>query len=819
MKKLYTLIALLVIAAALKGQAPTSFNYQAALRDAAGVLKANQAVTVKFEILQGSSSGTAVYTETHNTTTTSSGLIDLDLGAGTTSDGLLSAINWGTGIYFLKITIDGTVMGTSQLLSVPYALYSTKAGNGFSGNYTDLTNKPSLATVASSGSYADLTNKPDLTVGAVKKLTVTSETSNMEEALFEVKNKSGQTVFAVYNEGVRIYVDNGDAKGAKGGFAIGGFGSKAGSQDYFIVNPDSIRMYVADDPSKGAKGGFAIGGFGSAKALPQNLLVVNSDSIRAYIDTNTGKGSKGGFAIGGFGSAKGSVDEYLRVTRDSTRVYINNSPSKAPKGGFAIGGFGSAKGIENDYLLINPDSTNFYIRSLGGNTLSTFNILSVNENFIQNPLLSADADTIAMSSVLNVQNNISVVGDIGYTGSVAPVSVPIISTSQILSITQTSGLAGGVISSNGGAVIITSGVCWSDSQIPTVALGTKTTNGSTTGTFTSLMTGLTAATTYYVRAYATNSQGTGYGEEVIFITNVVSPVLASLTTATPGSITHNSAVSGGDIMDNGGAQITVGGVCWSTSPGPIVTDSHTTIPYPQGIFASSITGLTENTTYYVRAYATSVAGTAYGNEVSFTTSPAPITVTDIDGNTYNAVNIGSQTWFTSNLKTTRLDNGTAIANVTDGTAWSLTSTPAYAWYNNDNAAYSEYGIMYNWETVNTGLLCPAGWQVPSEGDMFTLGTALGGLTVAGGKLKETGTTHWIAPNTGATNEVGFNALPGGFRNYMGMFINVGTESSWWTSTMISVDPAFFTLNTNSAEIIVPMMFAKSGMYIRCMKNN
>jgi uncharacterized protein (TIGR02145 family) len=402
---------------------------------------------------------------------------------------------------------------------------------------------------------------------------------------------------------------------------------------------------------------------------------------------------------------------------------------------------------------------------------------------------------------------------------VAPVSVPIISTSQILSVTQTSGLAGGVISSNGGAVIITSGVCWSDSQIPTVALGTKTTNGSTSGTFTSLMTGLTAATTYYVRAYATNSQGTGYGEEVIFTTNVVSPVLASLTTATPGSITHNSAVSGGDIFDNGGAQITVGGVCWSTSPGPLVTDSHTTIPYPEGIFASSITGLTESTTYYVRAYATNVAGTAYGVEASFTTSPAPITVTDIDGNNYNAVIIGSQTWFTSNLKTTRLDNGTAIPNVTDGTAWSLTSTPAYSWYNNDNAAYGEYGIMYNWETVNTGLLCPAGWQVPAEGDMFTLQTALGGGTVAGGKLKETGTTHWLAPNTGATNEVGFNALPGGFRNYMGMFINLGSESSWWTSSMISVDPSFFTLNTNTAEMIVPMMFAKSGMYIRCMKNN
>jgi uncharacterized protein (TIGR02145 family) len=833
MKKLYALITFLFIVVLVKGQAPASFNYQAVLRDTEGILKANKAVTVKFEILSGSSSGAAVYTETHNVTTTSTGLIDLDLGTGTTSDGTLSVINWGTGTYFLKITIDGTVMGTSQLLSVPYALYSAKAGNGFSGSYNDLTNKPaifdgtwnsltgkpSLATVASSGSYSDLTNKPDLTVGAVKKLTVTGETTNMEEALFEVKNKNGQTVFAVYNEGVRIYVDNGSAKGAKGGFAIGGFGSKAGSQDYFVVNPDSIRMYVADTPAKGAKGGFAIGGFGSAKALPQDLLVVNSDSIRAYIDTNTGKGAKGGFAIGGFGNAKGLAEEYLRVTRDSTRVYINNTPAKAPKGGFAIGGFGGAKGIDSDYLLINPDSTNFYVRSLGGTTLSTFNILSVNENFIQNPLLSADPDTIAMTSVLNVQNNISVVGDIGYAGTVAQIDVPVLTSAQVISVTQTSGLAGGTITSNGGAAIITSGVCWSTTPSPTVALGTKTTNGSVTGSFTSSITGLTAATTYYVRAYATNTMGTGYGQEVVFTTNSVAPVLATVSTATIGSITHNSAVSGGDIMDNGGAQITVGGICWSTSPGPLVTDSHTTLAYPQNIFASTMTGLTENTTYYVRAYATNVAGIAYGNEVSFTTPLAPVAVLDIDGNSYNTIVIGSQIWFASNLKTTRLNDGTAIANVTDGTAWSLLSTPAYAWYNNDNAANGIYGILYNWQTVGTGLLCPAGWQVPTESDMFTLQSALGGGLVAGGKLKETGTLHWSAPNTGATDEVGFTALPGGFRNYMGMFMNIGVNSSWWTSSMISVDPSFFSMDANSAEMMIQFMFAKSGMYVRCMKNN
>lgn len=434
MKKLIISVALVIISLTVMAQSPGGFSYQAILKDAAGTVRANVATVVKFEILQGSATGTVVYSETQNTTTTSTGLINLSLGTGTPLTGTFAAINWSTGTYYLKITIDNVAMGTSQLLSVPYALYSTKAGNGFSGSYNDLTNKPTLATVASSGSYADLSNKPDLT--ATNKLTVTSATTDMEEPLFEVKNKTGQTVFAVYNEGVRIYVDNGSAKGTKGGFAIGGFNnSKTTPQDFFVVNPDSIRMYVEDVPAKGTKGGFAIGTFSPSKGLPQDLLVVNSDSIRAYIDTNTGKGSKGGFAIGGFAGTKGTGDEYLRVTRDSTRVYINNTPTKAPKGGFAIGGFSNSKGDASEYLLISPDSTNFYVRQLLDGSSSTFNILSLDNLLGQKSLMRAGGDTIDMNSVLNLQNNFNVYGNIGYTGVVDKLPVPTLTTNEASLIT------------------------------------------------------------------------------------------------------------------------------------------------------------------------------------------------------------------------------------------------------------------------------------------------------------------------------------------------------------------------------------------------
>jgi len=160
MKTLATLCGLLWVSALLFAQAPESFKYQAVLRDAAGNVKANTAASIQLSILQGSVSGTLVYSETHSVTTNEFGLVNLTVGNGSSKTGTIAAIDWSSNSYFLKVTIDGTDFGTSQLLSVPYALYAKNAANGFSGSYNDLTNKPTFATVATSGSYTDLLNRP-----------------------------------------------------------------------------------------------------------------------------------------------------------------------------------------------------------------------------------------------------------------------------------------------------------------------------------------------------------------------------------------------------------------------------------------------------------------------------------------------------------------------------------------------------------------------------------------------------------------------------------------------------------------------------------
>src|SRR6266542_1943839 len=187
MKKLYAISIIFLFALSTFGQAPDGFNYQAVLRDASGNIKTNTTANIRIDILQGSASGTAVYSESFSATTNAYGLVNLQVGKGTVISGPFSTISWGTNTYFIKVSVDGIEMGTSQLLSVPYALYATKAVNGFSGSYTDLTNKPtlfsgnytdlsgkpSLTTVATSGSYADLLNKPSLgdTVKYLKKET------------------------------------------------------------------------------------------------------------------------------------------------------------------------------------------------------------------------------------------------------------------------------------------------------------------------------------------------------------------------------------------------------------------------------------------------------------------------------------------------------------------------------------------------------------------------------------------------------------------------------------------------------------------------
>jgi uncharacterized protein (TIGR02145 family) len=398
-------------------------------------------------------------------------------------------------------------------------------------------------------------------------------------------------------------------------------------------------------------------------------------------------------------------------------------------------------------------------------------------------------------------------------------NLPAITTTNTSAITAATAATGGNITADGGGVVTARGVCWSTTAGPTVA-NAKTTDGTGTGIFISSLTSLTANTTYFVRAYATNSAGTVYGNEISF--NTLASLPTVITTAIS-EISLSTATCGGNVTADGRAPIMARGVCWGTTTAPTITNSNTIDGYETGAFTSSLTFLIAGTTYYVRAYATNIAGTAYGNEIAFTTTSISGTlITDVDGNTYSTVIIGTQTWMNENLKTTKFNDGSAMLPVTDYSAWVGLTTPAYCWYNNDASTNKDtYGALYNWYSVNTGKLCPIGWHVPNINELTTLIAYLGGENVAGGKLKETGTIHWHSPNTGATNSTGFTALPGGYRTSSSLtpFGSVGYTGYWWCSTEASFNAAWrYMLNSDAGTITKISDYKLLGLSVRCLKD-
>lgn len=288
-----------------------------------------------------------------------------------------------------------------------------------------------------------------------------------------------------------------------------------------------------------------------------------------------------------------------------------------------------------------------------------------------------------------------------------------------------------------------------------------------------------------------------------------------LTTTKIAEITLITAKSGGSITSDGGAVITARGICWSTSQTPTIADSKTTDGIGTGNFVSSISNLTANTNYFVRAYATNSNGTAYGNTISFTTMG---TFTDPrDGNVYHTVTIGTQVWMVENLR--------YLPSVV-GAGTGLLTTPYYYVYDyngtslNDakaTANYATYGVLYNWEAAKTA--APTGWHLPTDADWTKLTSYLGGEIVAGGKLKETGTTHWDSPNNGATNEFGFTAIPGGSRGSSGVFGYIGKYCCWWSATEVDADVAWYRKMDNTHSNVDRFSHDKQvGFSVRCVKD-
>lgn len=197
------------------------------------------------------------------------------------------------------------------------------------------------------------------------------------------------------------------------------------------------------------------------------------------------------------------------------------------------------------------------------------------------------------------------------------------------------------------------------------------------------------------------------------------------------------------------------------------------------------------------------------------------TMTDQDGNVYKTITLGSQTWMAENLRTTKYNDSTAIPKVTSNIEWVTLETGAYCNYRNvtNNDTIATYGRLYNWYAINTGKLAPIGWHVPTDAEWTTLISYLGGELVAGGKLREAGTTHWRSPNVGATNESGFTALPSGMRWENGSCYDIGEFCYWWSANEHDVQNALYRYtHTSHSTFYSGGHYKTLGLSIRCVKD-
>ena len=390
-----------------------------------------------------------------------------------------------------------------------------------------------------------------------------------------------------------------------------------------------------------------------------------------------------------------------------------------------------------------------------------------------------------------------------------PKQLATLTTKTITEITTNSANGGGMITSDNGLEVTARGICWSLKPNPSLK-DNITTNAAGTGEFVSSLTNLTPDTTYYVRAYATNADGTSYGLQISFKT--LKTTIPVLTTNNPTIINNTSAKIGGSITYDGGLAIITKGLCWSKTNNPTINNNKIIIS--SGTLESDILDLTSGETYYVRAFATNNNGTGYGNEIILNT-----TIVDIDGNTYHAIKIGTQTWMIENLKTTKYRDGSIVTY--NSSNWDNLTTGVWCNYANSDTNGEKFGHLYNYYAVSDSKnLAPIGWHIPTDNEWNTLVTYINNNNCSGTSYSSFTaiTNDWIYNSYTPTNCSGFTALPAGGRDLMS-FGYINYAALWWSSTKYDSTTAWrYSLYYKDSFVDRRADNLNYGRSIRCIRD-
>ena len=295
--------------------------------------------------------------------------------------------------------------------------------------------------------------------------------------------------------------------------------------------------------------------------------------------------------------------------------------------------------------------------------------------------------------------------------------------------------------------------------------------------------------------------------------------LSTVSTYPPLAVSSTAVTLAIYVESDGGSHIIECGIYIGTSQDPETTGQRFQVGNDTGIYEGQLSGLVPDLQYFVKAFARNSKGESLGNAVDFRT---PATITDYDNNLYETVRLGNQVWMAENLRTTSFRNGDPIPSTSPATAdITAEDAPEYQWpYDGIESNAAVYGRLYTAYTlIDDRGLCPTGWHVPTDPEWTILTDLLGGENYAGGFLKESGTDHWNSPNTGATDETLFSALPGGAREELsGSFTGLGTEC-FLTSSESDADNGWYRhLSSGNSLAVRTSAGKKGGLSVRCLQD-
>lgn len=401
--------------------------------------------------------------------------------------------------------------------------------------------------------------------------------------------------------------------------------------------------------------------------------------------------------------------------------------------------------------------------------------------------------------------------------------VPTVTTATISSITINSAICGGNVISEGGSAVSARGVCWNTTGSPEIS-DNLTEDGSGIGPFTSNIKELTESTTYYVRAYATNSNGTSYGNEEYFTTADVAVLPTVETTSIIGPYVDGATVTG-NVTSDGGAEVTERGVCWvEFGSAPTTSDNIVSGGSGTGIFSCDITDLDPNSTYSVRAFATNSVGTDYGIQMNFLTSsddpnagwvPGDDWIDTRDDQIYGTIQLGDQVWMTDNM-----NYGTRIDGVYNPDKNGYVEKYCY---NDDEFNCDYYGGLYQWDEMmqystyeSSQGICPSGWHIPSDGEWKELEMYMGMSRTSADSINAWRGTY----EAFYLYEAGFiSTFPGRCYYDNGEFHYIDTYIYLWSSTQYDAETAYERVMGSPYSVIWRSAFYKEDGYsVRCVKD-